>query len=177
MHRIDRGELDLGGGGRAGRIGDKAAEADAVGGGVFELAADAAGRLGQADDHDVVGDAEASAESSQQAPGIEAKQAQQDPGEAGEEAEKGAREVGGSFGRGEAEEILEEDHQGGAEQALAEGIAQDDAREGGVDAVVDFPPIAQGDPDQHGPAQQEGDARGLQVEIVLQPEAGAKPVG
>jgi hypothetical protein len=60
---------------------------------------------------------------------------------------------------------------------LSKSIAQDYARECGVDAVIDLPPVANADPHQHGPAQQERATLGLEIEIVLEGEAGAGPIG
>ena len=104
----------------AGFDGEDAAELDAVGFGQFVLFGEALGGFAGADDHDEVRLAEFSADDAEDAACVEAEQRQQEPGPGEEEGDEGTAEV-------EAPEEFEEHERDAAEQALLEGVAEDDA--------------------------------------------------
>jgi hypothetical protein len=72
--------------------------------------------------------------------------------ESGEHGQERAAQV-------QAQRKLKQHDGDGAHQALAEGVAQDDTRMRGIDAVIDLPPHADRDPRYHRPAQQQDEFR------------------
>src|SRR5579863_928402 len=156
-------------------IGQKAGEPYAISSGLLDLATDAQRRFDQPYHQDVIGRAEFAPHPSEHPAGVQTKQALQHPGGDDKHAEEGAAQI-------QAQQEFKEHHCGSAQQALPEGVPQNGARMGGIDAIINAPPGAQRHPHQHRPTQQQHRHRNRQKEIVLEGEAplvhrGPRPIG
>ncbi len=91
---------------------------------------------------------------------------QENPGRHGEGYNEKAAEI-------EPQDILEEHHRKPAIEALAGGIAEDDARVAGFEFVINLEPHADRHPGQHRPAKQQRYALASQMEGMLQAQDAA----
>ncbi len=169
MDRIILHKLDGRGRGLR-RIREESPQPDAVGcAGFFQLPAQPLSGVAQADHHHVVRHGKFAAHHAQQNTGVQAEQAQQEPRAESKERDKQTAEI-------QAPEIFENNHRHRAQQALPERMAQNDSRMRGVDAVVGFPPGADGHPHNHRPDQQGCGYAARYVEIVFKIQARANRI-